>query len=489
MCIIKVPFAISNYSLIGELDKYFRLTLTIITNDSYLSKMSEFEKILKTRKITLISKNPIIISCNYYSLVSLLGIRLYVYQKDNKKYYSNNVEYNLTNFDYIDDIQGLNDLPFCTPSVILDYDSLDRNINSFDINIDSLDKDISRYASQNTVKFTPLTLAEIYGFPSFTGKGQTIALIALGGGYKVNEINYYFKYLKLDAVPNIVNVYIDGATNRPDNTLNSLEVVMNIEICGAIANRATLVVYFAPNTSRGLYNAVNAAINDTTYNPKIISLSWGASENIWPLETLTSLNNLFASAVAKGINIFCASGNEGSNNKGPEPNAVFPASSPNVIACGGTRVDSGGYNIRSETVWNNFPNDPSTKSATGGGISKIFPKLPYQNNVQTDTNMRCVPDISANADPKTGYLIFINGAYGICGGTSCVAPLMAGLTARMNEAKGSNIGFMNNKLYSNNVCALIKSGNNGAYSANPDGSYSLTCGLGRIIAKTALKKF
>jgi len=475
MCIISIPLVLNDYNLIGELESYFRLSLTIITNDTYFSKAHEFEKLLKLNNMTLNSKNPIKISCSYASFASLFGIKLYLYQKDNKKFYSNKDKYDLVGYDYIDDILGLNNFPLCVPNVILDKDSFNKDINKI------LDKDV--------VKFTPLTLAELYGFPSFYGKGQTIALIALGGGYKANEISYYFKYLKLPTVPRIVNVYIDGATNNPDNTLNSLEVVMNIEISGAIANFATLVVYFAPNTSRGLYNAIYAAINDTTYKPNIISVSWGASEKLWPLETLTTLNNLFASAVAKGINIFCASGNKGSNNEDTEPNIIFPASSPNVIACGGTRVDSGGYNIRNETVWNNFPNNPNTKSATGGGISKIFSKLPYQNNVQTNTNMRCVPDLSANADPKTGYLIFINGGYGICGGTSCVSPLMAGLTARLNEAKKQNIGFINNKLYNNNVCAPIKSGNNGAYSANSDGSYSLTCGLGRIIAKTALKKF
>jgi kumamolisin len=212
-------------------------------------------------------------------------------------------------------------------------------------------------------------------------------------------------------------------------------------------------------------------------------------EHQWSNDSLTSFNALFATAVTKNINIFCATGDKGSYNGGETLSVNFPASSPNVIACGGTRVDSNGYSIKEESVWNNFPTNPNTKSATGGGISKVFSKPLYQKNIQSNTNMRCVPDIASNADPKTGYLIFISGGYGIIGGTRCVPPMMAGLTARINEAKGKNIGFINNKLYTTNVCSLIKKGNNGAYTANADGSYSLTCGLGRINGKQAVKLF
>lgn len=495
MCIIEVPNTIGNYTLLNELDSYFRLSLVIITNKEFNNdKMIELQNLFTTKDTAIIIKNEgnIKISCSYKFFFSLFKIKLFSYQKDNKKFYSNNQEYDIGIYNYIDSILGLNNLPFCKHNAIF--------LPDIKLNIDTeRDKALGIYTerdyndrddkNRDLVKFTPLSLGKLYNFPLlYYGRNQTIALIELGGGYKQSDISYYFKYLKLSPVPKIFNVYVDGATNNPGNTIDSVEVVLDIEIAGAIANCATIVVYFAPNTARGFYNAVHAAINDTKYNPNIISISWGFAENLWPLDVINSFNGLLATAAAKGINVFCASGDQGSNNGQNVPVTDFPASSPHVIACGGTRVDSNGSSIRDETVWNNYPKNPNTNSATGGGISKIFSKLAYQNNVQTNTNMRCVPDISANADPKTGYLIFINNGYGICGGTSCVAPLMAGLTARLNEKNKSSIGFLNNKLYTNDVCALIKKGNNGAYSANKDGSYSLTCGLGRINGAIAINK-
>jgi len=475
MCIINAPFAINDYNMINELESQFRLSIVIVTNNNFTSsKAFEFQNILSKLGINVICKplENLKIPCSYSVFKNIFGIKLYLYQKNNKKFYSNSIRYDLNEYNYIDDILGLNNIPLCS-----------ENITS-----DSFERFSKEAISKDSIKFTPLTLAPLYNFPLSNGRNQTIGIIAIGGGYRINEINYYFKYLKLTTTPKIINVYIDGATNNYDGTVNSVEIVLNIEICGAIANYSTLVVYFAPNTTKGFYNALYAAINDNVNKPNIISVSWsGMSENIWSSENLTSFDNLFASAVSKGINIFCAAGDKGSNNGSTVPNINFPASSPNVIACGGTRVESTGYSIKEETVWNNFPTDVNTKSATSGGISKIFNKPSYQNKVQMNINYRCVPDISANADPKTGYLIFVNGGFGIIGGTRCVVPMMAALTALINESKGKNIGFINNKIYDTNVCMPIKRGNNGAYKANTDGSYSLTCGLGRINGKVAAK--
>ena len=82
---------------------------------------------------------------------------------------------------------------------------------------------------------------------------------------------------------------------------------------------------------------------------------------------------------------------------------------------------------------------------------------------------KTVPDVSINADPQTGYEIFVDGQSSVFGGTSAVAPLMAGLTARLNQQAGKAVGFLNPVLYQQGEAAGVfhdvTQGNNGAYAA------------------------
>ncbi len=95
-------------------------------------------------------------------------------------------------------------------------------------------------------------------------------------------------------------------------------------------------------------------------------------------------------------------------------------------------------------------------SATGGGISAFFPVPEYQQNLAMPTDLltgfkgRGVPDVSGVADPQTGYAVFVHGRWTIVGGTSAVAPLFAGLVARLNERMNSKAGFINNAIYAAN---------------------------------------
>ena len=124
--------------------------------------------------------------------------------------------------------------------------------------------------------------------------------------------------------------------------------------------------------------------------------------------------------------------------------------------------------------------------ATGGGVSNSFPLPAYQKNanVPGPTNPnggRGVPDVAGDADPVTGYNVLIDGTSTVSGGTSAVAPLYAGLFARINEALMSagkpRAGFVNAQLYqSGNAFNDITSGNNGAFSAGP--GWDPTTGLG-----------
>lgn len=313
--------------------------------------------------------------------------------------------------------------------------------------------------------FTPLQLASIYNFPTgITGAGQSIAIIELGGGYTASDLSAYFSELKISKPPKVVAIGVDGAINNPSDTSGADdEVTLDVEVAGAIAPGATIVVYFAPNTNKGFYDAINAAINNTTYKPNIISISWGGPEASWPSSTLSSFNSLFQTATNKGINVFCAAGDNGSSDGDGSGNHVdFPGSSPYVISCGGTSLVVSGTKITSETVWNDHNGD-----ATGGGISAVFARPTYQSAITFINNKRGVPDVSGDADPNTGYVIYLAGQNVVIGGTSAVAPLWSGLTALINSKLGKSVGYLNPILYGSktDVCRDITVGSNGAYSA------------------------
>lgn len=318
--------------------------------------------------------------------------------------------------------------------------------------------------------FDPLQLATLYNFPTnsngLNGAGQKVGIIELGGGYVMSDIRNYFSRLGLLSIPSIVSINVDGAFNNPsDESGANVEVILDIEIVAAIVPGAIINVYFAPNTDTGFYNAIKKAIDD---NCNTISISWGLAEIYWPTSVLTSYDNLFKTAVAKGITITAASGDNGSKDGTTVTTVDFPSSSPNVLGCGGTRLvaNSNKTLITSEVVWNNN----STTSATGGGVSKYFSRPVYQNSVGYLSNKkRGVPDICAVADPNTGYVIYSESEGGliVVGGTSAVAPLMAGLYARINQSVGGNVGFLNTHLYPHpEVCRDITQGNNGGYTAS-----------------------
>ncbi|HUI09231.1 MAG TPA: S53 family peptidase [Bacteroidota bacterium] len=313
--------------------------------------------------------------------------------------------------------------------------------------------------------FTPNALAGIYGFPrAATGKGECIALIELGGGYRNQDLSSYFSSLKIP-LPSVKAVSVDGGANSP-STPDSAdgEVMLDIEVAGAVAPGATIAVYFAPNTDRGFLDAITTAVHDTTNTPSVISISWGSAEDKWTAQALKSFNDAFAAAAALGVTILAAAGDQGSSDSETDGNvhADFPASSPNVTGCGGTTLHVKGTTIQSEVVWHD-----SDTSATGGGVSDVFPLPDYQKNAgvppsaSTGNVGRGVPDVAANADPQTGYQVLVDGQEMVIGGTSAVAPLVAALIARVNESKGKPAGFINPTLYADpSLCRDITQGDN-----------------------------
>ena len=336
--------------------------------------------------------------------------------------------------------------------------------------------------------YTPLQLAAIYDFPGgFTGQGETIGIIELGGGYNQTDLDNYFQQLGVSPAPSVTAVSVDGATNSPTGDANGPdgEVELDIEVAGSIAPGASIKVFFAPNTDQGFTDAVTTAVND--FAVTLISISWGGPESTFTTQTMASFNQAFQDAGTMGKTVFVAAGDSGSSDGASDgANHVdFPASSPYVVGCGGTTLEANVSTdtITSEVVWNETA---SNEGATGGGVSDYFPKPAYQDSVNvppptTQGGGRGVPDVAGDADPVTGYPVIIDGSSSTIGGTSAVAPLYAALFARINQAlvqKGkSRVGFVNAALYQNPTAFHdIVSGNNGAFSAGP--GWDPTTGLG-----------
>lgn len=329
--------------------------------------------------------------------------------------------------------------------------------------------------SRPKVSFHPVQMCRLYNFPrDFDGSGQRIALIELGGGFRIKELRKYFHQQKL-RLPKITVVSVDGVRNRPrsSSTAVDLEVQGDIETLGSVAPGAEIVVYFAPSTERGLYDAIVKAVHDRTNKPGIISISFGEVEVFWTARTLHLLDDVLRDAAMLGITVCCAAGDTGSSGgvRGGKPHVYFPASSPHVLACGGTEVTAKDGRIVRERVWR-----AGRDSTTGGGISRIFARPPYQASVDVPRSPnlklkqgRGLPDVAANA---AAYRLMANGKTIVIGGTSAVAPLWAGLVARINEKRGQPLGFLNPVLYGMYEMLLdlgairqITHGSNGSYRA------------------------
>ena len=322
--------------------------------------------------------------------------------------------------------------------------------------------------------YTPPQLAALYDFPAgATGAGQCIAIIELGGGYGLQDLNAYFAQLKLPT-PQVADVSVDGGQNTPGGPDSADgEVFLDIEVAGAIASRARIVVYFAPNTDRGFLDAVTTAVHDSTNNPSVISISWGAPEVRWTEQAMRAFDQAFQEAAALGVTVCCAAGDDGSSDgvQDGQPHVDFPASSPFALGCGGTKVSSSGATITNEIVWS----DPGD-GATGGGVSQEFALPSWQTNAGVPPSPKAgfkgrgVPDVAGDASPTSGYMVLVDGLWTTLGGTSAVAPLWAGLIALLNERKGKPMGYLNPLLYrftSQAVFHDITQGDNGAYHAGP----------------------
>jgi kumamolisin len=329
----------------------------------------------------------------------------------------------------------------------------------------------ARVARAKHTSFTPTRFAELYDFPRrLDGSGQRIAVIELGGGFRRKELRGYFEKLGVPT-PKLTSVSVDGARNRPgvDRAADG-EVMLDLEVIGAIAPGVELLVYFAPPTDRGFVDAVTTAVFDPR-EPSVISISWGDAESNWTDQARQAFDEALQAAAALGITVCAASGDHGWTDgvEGRRAHVDYPASSPYVLACGGTRLEVEDGEIV-EVVWNDHDGN-----ATGGGVSAVYDVPAWQRRARVPRSVgpggrrgRGVPDVAGNADPETGYIIGDGRTEHHFGGTSAVAPLWAALVARMNQRLGTRAGFLNPLLYEAvdpSVFNDVSRGSNGAYRA------------------------
>jgi uncharacterized protein YjbI with pentapeptide repeats len=318
------------------------------------------------------------------------------------------------------------------------------------------------------VAFSVAEVAKLYNFPAdLDGRGQTIGIIELGGGYRESDLDAYFAKSKLPR-PAVSSVVVNGAKNNPTNANSAdAEVQLNVEIVGSVAPKARLVVYFAPNTNAGFLAAVKTAADDTVHHPSVILICWGGPESTWTPQSIQALDQALGSAAQAGITVVASSGENGATDgvRDDHLHVDFPASSPWVLAVGGTKLIARGGTIASEVVWN----DGKGGGGSGGGVSNVFPQPQWQSGIRMPAEAggkvgRGVPDVSGNADPTSGYKVVVDGQAVVIGGTSAAAALWAGLIALLNQGLGPNLGHVNPLLYrvaGQGVFHAITSGQNG----------------------------
>src|ERR1700759_2917239 len=196
-----------------------------------------------------------------------------------------------------------------------------------------------------------LDVAKAYNFPAqYTGKGAKIGIIELGGGFKASQIDGWFTRRNLPT-PKLTSINVGAGRNKqngPDGADG--EVSLDIIVALGVAPGAEARVYFGGNTDEDFIGCVKQAIADGC---TVITISWGQGEDQWATSSIHAFEAVFAQARQAGIPVFAAAGDSGSKDSESHNVTDYPASSPNVIGCGGTRLEIDSNGARSsETVWN-----------------------------------------------------------------------------------------------------------------------------------------
>lgn len=350
----------------------------------------------------------------------------------------------------------------------------------------------SDVAQNQTHGFTPWAIGEIYQFPLLKDipanlPKKKIVLIELGGGIQQSDIESLvgqrYPGVKLDISTVKLGSY-QPTFNATDGAC--IECMLDASVALSIAPFASVVMVYGDNSPQGFEAALHYALGQV---PDAVSISWGSAEETWDQPSIDAMESILQQFTCP---VFVSAGDSGADDGMKTPSVNYPASSPHVIACGGsslqiTQTAAGTFIVSGQTVWD----DNSLNNATGGGVSTLFKKPAFQNAIATPAlspniranTMRGLPDIAADADPETGYIIVVDGKPFMVGGTSAVAPLYAGyfaLVSALHPDKALSKDFLAS-LYEPKFAKLweITQGNNGWWTAHK--GWNPCCGLGSIV--------
>jgi hypothetical protein len=302
--------------------------------------------------------------------------------------------------------------------------------------------------------YYPNQIRTAYGLPSSGGAGCTIAIIdAYASPTIQTDLTTFSTYFGLPAAN--LEVYPISLGIGYDSGW-AQETCLDVEWAHAIAPDAKILLVEAVNPER---NSMLAAIDyaRTRSDVVAISMSWGGDEpTSWGYYNYAYYDSKLTSNY--GAAFFAAAGDNGSQ-------MLWPASSTNVVAVGGTTLNlNADGRVISESAWN----------GSGGGVSLYEPRPDYQTNFGLTTSKRAIPDVSYNANPNTGVAVYCNSQWYIIGGTSAGSPQWAAIYALDRSATNANL-YAKAKLAYSSYFRDITSGSNGYNAAI---GYDFVTGLG-----------
>jgi kumamolisin len=332
--------------------------------------------------------------------------------------------------------------------------------------------------------YEPADIKTAYNLNSIQNGGQPVALFELSSATYSDAAQYASQFGLHN--PTLTQKLVDGGTT---DTSGAVEVMLDIEMIMAVSNPTNIIVYTGPNAGSGILDTYTQIADDDLVNQ--VSTSWGLCEAQMGQSNANAENVVFSKMAAEGIAVFAAAGDSGAYDCGNRTRGLAvddPASQPYVTGVGGTHLtttSTQGYSA--ESVW-----DTSSSEAGGGGISKFWPRPSYQAGVvsnaptgQFSTTQRNVPDVALDADPNTGFYIYVTtggrSMWGIVGGTSDAAPQWAAfwslIGAGLTKSSGvpSRAGYANPTIYSiaENAASYardfhdVSSGTNNDFTAVP----------------------
>ncbi len=355
-------------------------------------------------------------------------------------------------------------------------------------------------AGQNDSGYTADELAYAYDFSALYhardfGRGIKVGIVEFGEPDLPSDIAAYQSCYHTH-----VKVSYDRVDRFSRHGSGVGEAALDIETVAGLAPGVSIEVYQAPNSGGAPYDVYRTIVDQDQV--RVISESYGLCEKYQNLRSVRAVTVLYEQAAVQGQTIVASSGDDGSEaclqNDGVASrlSVNFPASDPFVLGVGGTTL----YSLTQppgEAVWNERFN---ALGAAGGGESRFFGEPSWQKAFGIKSSVREVPDVSADADPLTGYVVFHMGHFTVIGGTSAAAPLWAALLALTDaRCSGSPVGWVNPAIYyaaSPHVKAVVISDigkvsgslNNNDYTGRGHGhypvkaGYDMATGLGTPIA-------